>query len=182
MQNFGEWIKELFSMYIEYLKFWVIVEHYEEAVVLFFGKYNRTLKPGLHFKLILAEYSIAAHVKKDTMEVEAVSLTTLDGETIVIGLMIDFEITDVRLFLVETNDSLTNMRDIARGEMSDYLEDINWVDIKKKTTKNALKKLIAARYEGMGVKLNDLKFTDKCKTKIFKLFGDGKKQLNAIYS
>lgn len=179
-QSLGEWIKELLNTYVEYLKPWVAVNSYQESIILRFGKYHSTLGPGYWPKLPFFEYSMDVNVKPDTMEIEAVTLTTLDGKSIAIGLMIDFEIIDSKKFMVDNNDSYTNMVDIARGEISDCLEEKNWADIKKKTTKNALMKLIQERYNKLGVKLNDLKFTDKCETRIFKLFGDGKKQLNAI--
>jgi regulator of protease activity HflC (stomatin/prohibitin superfamily) len=172
MQNFGEWIKELFTTYIEYLKFWVAVNHYQEAVVLRAGRYHRTLGPGYHPKWPVYEYSFDVNVKSDTMEIEAVSITTLDGKSITIGIMIEYQIVDTMLFLVETNEAYTNMKEIARGEISDYLEDINWADIKKKVTKNAVTRLISKKYVEMGVELKDLKFTDKCENKVFKHFGN----------
>lgn len=167
-----EWIKEVLVMFADYLKCWVLVNHYEGAVILRKGVYYKTLTPGLYWKVPFIDYSLTCHVKTDTMEFEPIAITTLDNKTISIGMEIEYEVEDIKLYLVETNDAPSNMRDIARGEMSDYLEDINWVDIKKKTTKNALRKIISSRFETMGIKLRDLKFTNKSESRVYRLFSD----------
>lgn len=174
------WIKDIFVYFIDYLKFWVVVNHYEEAIVLRNGKYHRTLSAGLWPKWTIFEYYITIHIKPDTMEFEPITITTLDGETAAIGLEIEYEVVDSKKYMVETNDAPSNMRDVARGEMSELLEDLNWNDIRKKATKNALKRQLSAIYEGMGVKLNDLKFTNKAKTRAYRLFSDKGISGNAI--
>jgi len=165
-----EAIKEFLSMFFEYLKFWVVVNGYQESVILRHGRYLKTLPPGYYFKYPFLDYSIEVMVKTDTKEFDPIAITTLDGKTISIGLQIEYDIFDSKLYIIETNDAVSNMRDIARGEMSDFLEDINWGDIKKKTSKNALKKIISTRYEEMGVRLRDLKFTNKCESRVYRLF------------
>lgn len=180
--SLGEWIREIFTTFADYANPWVIVKHYQEAVILRCGKYNRTLPPGYWIKWPFLEYVYEVNVKCDTMSVEPVTITTIDGKSITIGLILDFEIIDSKKFMLENNDSYTNMKDLARGEMSDYLEDVNWENIKKKTTKNALMRLISKRFQDMGIKLNDLKFTDKVENRAFRLFGNGPSQSNAIYS
>jgi len=169
-----EWIKELLTLFWDYLKFWILVNHYEESVQLRCGKYYRTLTAGLYFKWPFIDYALDVYIKPDTMEIEPLSITTSDGKNISIGLMIEFQITDSRKFKVEVNDALSNMRDIARGEMSDHLEDFGWEDIKKKTTKNALKRKLQEHYVDMGVDVHDLKFTHKTENRVFRLLSDNK--------
>lgn len=170
-----EWIKEILVTFIDYLKFWVLVNSYEQVIILKNGKFNRILLPGLYLKWPLIEYSVIVLVKTDTKEYDTIAITTLDGKTISIGLEIEYDIFDCVKFALEINDAASNMKDIARGEMSDYLEDVNWIDIKKKTTKNALKKILSSRYEEMGVRLKDLKFTNKSESKVYRLFSDKEK-------
>lgn len=175
-----EWIREFLVMFLDYAKPWTVVNQYEEAVILRGGQYLKTLLPGYYLKWPLLDYYLMVHVKPDTFEFEPISITTLDGKTIIIGLVVEFEVFDSRLYITETNDTPSNMRDIARGEMSDFLEDISWGDIKKKTTKNALRKLLASKYEKMGVRVTDMKFTNKCEGRPYRLFSDKGNIVNAI--
>lgn len=170
-----ELLKQIFVGFWEYIKILYFVDHWEEAVILRTGKYHRSIGPGYHWKWFIFEKGLSANVKPDTMEIEAVQITTKDKKTISIGLMLDYEVDNIRKFLIEHNDSLTNIIDRSRGEMSDYLEDVEWEDIKKKTTKNALKRILIIYLEKMGVKLNDLKFTTKCEIRAYKFFTDKQK-------
>lgn len=175
-----EWIKELLTLFWDYLKFWVLVNHYEEAIVLRGGKYLKTLGPGLYLKWPFIDYSLEVYVMPDTMDVEPISITTGDGKTVTIGLMVEYKVMDTKKYKIETNDSPTNMKDLARGEMSDYLEDLNWEDIKKKTTKNALRRKLQEHYTEMGVEIIELKFTHKAESSVFRFFTDKQNNINAI--
>jgi hypothetical protein len=65
------------------------------------------------------------------------------------------------------------MHDLCRGILSNYLEDCNWEDIRKKPTINAIRKKIALECEDMGVEVMDVWFSDKCITRAIKLFSEG---------
>lgn len=175
LEGFGEWIKNTIDQWADYIKPWVAVNAYQEAIILRKGDYHRTLLPGYHLKWPLYELHMLVNVKADTLEVEPVAITTLDGKTVATGLVVHYKIDDSKKFMVDNNDSPSNMRDIARAEMSDLLEDINWPGTKKKTTKNALVKSLKPKYDDMGITILDLKFTHKCETMAFKLFTNPEK-------
>jgi len=168
----GDWIKELLTLFWDYLKCWVLVNHWEEAIILRKGQYLKTRKPGLYYKHPFIDYSLEVSVKPDTIDIEPLSITTLDGESISIGMMLEFQIVDSKAFKIDTNDAISNMKDLARGELSDHLEELAWADIKKKTTKTSLKKKIQEHFTYMGVEIKELKFTHKAKSKVLRLFSD----------
>lgn len=173
--SLGDWVKDKLNEVYEYCRIWYQVDQSEEAVILFWGRYSRSLKPGIHLKLPLVEVGHSAHVKPDTMEIESLPITTVDGKTIMIGAGIEFDVTDIRKFLWENNDAPSNMRDIMRMELSDYLEDKEWTDIRKKTTKNAIQKNLQRRFDNLGVRILDFKFTTKLEVRAYKLFNEERK-------
>ncbi len=175
-----EWIKELLTLFWDYLKFWILVNSYEEAIVLRKGRYLKTLSAGLYLKWPFFDYALEVYIMPDTMDIDPISITTGDGKTITIGLMVEYIVVDTKKYKIETNDAYTNMKDLARGEMSDYLEDLHWEDIKKKTTKNALKRKLQEHYIEMGVEIRELKFTHKAESKVFRFFSDRANHINAI--
>lgn len=174
LSGLGDLVKEILTVLYQYGKFWVQVEQWEQAVILRLGKYHRTRGPGLRFKWPFLEKSETTNVKDDTMEIEPISITTLDGKTISIGSVIYFRVKNVQLYLTEHNDALSNMRDKSRGEMSDLIEDINWDAIRKKTTRTTLKNKLAESFKLMGVEVQEVKFTHKSQSPAFKIFTDSK--------
>lgn len=172
-ESLGEWIKNLVDHFADYIKPWVRVDEWQEAVIMRWGKYHRTLSKGPHPKWPIAEFHMLVDIKPNTLVVEPVAITTLDGKTIAAGLMIHFFISDSKAYQVDNNESESNMRDIAKAELSDLLEDLNWADTKKKTTKNALQRALIPKFKDMGVTILDLKFTHKCEIVGYKIFTDG---------
>ena len=173
--EFGEWLKDLLNTYLEYIKPWAYINHYERGVLLTIGRWPIVLKPGIYPKLPLLQYCYTAHIKEETIESKPLTITTLDGETITISGVVTYEIFDVKKYLVENNDAYSNMKDTMRAEMSNHLEDINWENIKKKTTKNGVKRAIANKFLDYGVTVKDFNFSEKCKIQAYKLFTDSDK-------
>lgn len=172
---FGEFVKEVLVTFYGHLKFWHQVDHWENAVILRWGKYHKTLNPGRYWKWPIRDYGISTNVKPDTIEIDSISITTLDKKNISIGIVIGYQVKNIKLFLVEHNDSLSNFADFCKGELSDVIEDLNWDDIRKKTTRTNLKNKLKPHAEALGLEINEVKFTDKCEVKAFKIFSAANK-------
>ena len=169
----GEWLQQIITEFFNYVKPWVLIEQFEQGVLLRYGKYRKCLSPGLYLKWPIIEYCHSAITTMDTIEVGEVNITTLDGQTISIGCYVEYSIADVKKYLMDVNDAKSNMKDICRGVLSNYLEDVSWEEIKKKTTINAIRRRLSAKYVDMGVEVKDIMFTDKCKSKVLKVFSGG---------
>lgn len=165
-------IKDIIVALWEYLKFVQYNFHWEEAIIMRAGKYHRSKGPGIHLKWPIYEYCHSANVKQDTMEIEPVAITTEDNLSVEVGLVIVYYVSDIRLFLTENNDSLSNAMDISRGEVSELLEDKKWEYIKKKATNTALLKNIQEKFNSLGIKIDYLKFTTKVQIRGHRLFSD----------
>lgn len=172
MVGLGEWVTQVLSQCGDYLKPWVLINQFEEGILLRWGKYIRILKPGLHPKWPIADYHYSAIVTADTMKIDAVNITTSDNKTISVSAVVEFEIEDVYKYLILTNDPRSNMHDVCRGVISTLLEDLDWYSIKKKTTLNAVGRRMTSKCQEMGVKVNNVSFTDKSMSLVLKMFTD----------
>lgn len=150
----------------------IFILEYKEAVLFRAGKFRKIWLPGAHLRIPFVDTYITENVKTDTIKINEVNVTTLDGKTVTIGCEFELKITDIHQALVNTNDWRSNLHDIAQGILSDNLEDIDWDDIRKKTTKNAIAKKIEHRAFEMGITTSNFNFTDKAVTKAFKLFNN----------
>lgn len=178
MEGIFAWIQKLLEEGWDYIKIFPIINKYEEGVLLRLGRPLKNgksiLKPGPHIKFPIIDYVHTAYVTADTMEIRPVNITTLDGKTSTDGLVVEYEVEDIYKYLIETNDPKSNMHDICRGILSSILEDLNWEDIRKKTTINAITRRIKEKCKEMGVRVKEVYFSDKCLTKAIKIFSEDK--------
>ena len=142
----------------DYLSPIVFVREYEGGVMLRMGKFKKYLKPGINFKW---PYPFReAHktlIKSQTLSVE-VSVTTSDNKTITLEVIIEYEITDVKLWLLEANDAETNLTDLLKGFSTDVLVDESYEEINKKTIKTKIKNKLNEQIGYLGVKVNKVLF------------------------
>ena len=62
-----------------------VVSQFEGGVILRFGRYYRTVGPGLHWKIPLADNAITTSTATTTMALRPQTLTTMDDITIVVN-------------------------------------------------------------------------------------------------
>jgi len=152
----------------------IFIFEYKEGILLRAGRFKKILKPGWHFRIPFVDDYYVENVKTDTMRIKEVNITTLDSRTATVGCEFDLQITDIYKAMVDTNDWRSNLQDMCAGILSDHLEDLNWEDIRKKTTKNAIAKKIEKRAEELGITTSNFNLTDKVLSRAFKLFEENK--------
>lgn len=166
---FFSWLREVWNSF----KPIVFIYPYEEGVILRAGKYIKTLKNNnWYLRIPFLDDILIDNIALDTMAIKEVNITTLDSKTITIGGEFDLKIVDIKLSIVDTHDWRTNLLDISRGIISDYVEDNNWEELRKKTTKNAIEKRINKRALEMGIEISNFNFTDKTIGRIITLFNN----------
>jgi len=168
---------DLFIQVWHHLVPFAIVNQYEEGVRLRLGKlHNKTLQPGFHWKIPFVDVLLTTIVTNDTMDIKPINITTIDNKTITVGAVIEFSITDIVKYIVDTNEARSNTHDICRGLMADYLQDCTWDQCKDKKTIRTITRLLTKKCEQMGISLTGLTFTELSLSRAFRLFGD--KHLN----
>lgn len=160
-----EWLERIW----EYIKFFHILNQYEGGVILRLGKFNRVMKESWNWKLFMFEECHTCITKPDTMHIEGINITTIDGKPVSVGAIIEFDIQDVKLFLLEYNETLSNAHDITRSVVADYLSDCTWEEVKKKSTWTGIKNKLKSEYERMGMKLYFINYGDCTITKVITL-------------
>lgn len=162
-----EWLGEKWR---DYLAPVFIVRTYESGILLRLGKYNKDLKEGVNFKIPFIDEIHTVIRTVDTFHVNPVDITTLDGKQVSVEPIVKFEIIDPKKFILDVNDGSSNLHDITRGIMADYLTDCEWDEIKKKTTLTAIKNSLKAECDEIGVKVYKIYFGRIVTTKIYTVF------------
>lgn len=162
-----QWIAEIWS---QHLSPFVVLSDYEEGVILRMGKYQKNLVKGVNFKMPLMDYTMTVVVTKDTYHVANVNVTTIDGKTISVGSIVEFNIVDVKKYFLDVNEAQSNAHDITRGIIADYLSDCEWEEVKKKTTLTQIKNRLKPQMEAMGMNVTQVMFGDIAQSRVFTIF------------
>lgn len=80
------------------------------GIVESFGKYNRTLNPGLHFILpIIYQLSRKVSLKQVPLEIEPQNVITKDNVKVTIDEAIKYRVTDIESFVYKNENSVKSM-------------------------------------------------------------------------
>jgi len=158
----------------EWLIPWVIIDQYEQGVVLRFGKFVRVVNPGLRFLWPLGiEACKYETVVRQTTYLDPQSLTTKDGKSVTVAGIIIWTITDIRKFLLDIEDGEDDMSNMVYGIISDCVEDTKWEEIKKTIFNcRVFGKAQKECNDYCGVNIIAIKWSDKATARNLRLWND----------
>lgn len=147
IENFGEALLPFF-----------VIDMWEEGIVLRAGKFLKTVKPGIYFKLPFLDTVWKHNIITQSIDLPPQSVTTADGFNVVAKGIIRFTISDIKLFLTTITQPTDVLVDTTGGMIRAIIEDTKWeniVDIDKKLT------LQVGRFvKRWGIKVEKVTLTD----------------------
>lgn len=144
----------------------VFINEYQRAVLLRAGSYIKSFNKGWYFKIPFIDTILIDICTIDTMVTKSVHITTIDDKTITAVPVVEYEIVDIKKFMIDTNDARTNMHDIVRAAISDYLTDCTWEECKLKRTINHITRKVKEQCEPMGICVSRVMLTDMCVSRV----------------
>lgn len=132
MDPFG--INKLIDIILEFFWWFIpftIVNHFEEGVVLRFGKFSRVLKAGFHWIWPFGiEEVLTENVKPDGSYTATQAITLKDGTSLAVTVIMVWEIKDVKQLILEIEDKDTVLT-WAMGSIEDFLHKVTWEELLK---------------------------------------------------
>jgi len=153
----------------------VIVEQWNEAVLLRFGKYKSTLRAGIYFKIPFLDSVIECPVITQSVNLPAQTLTTLDEQGIVLKAIIRYKVFDVKKFLLSVMHANDVLIDTTQGMIRDIVEVTNWpdlVDVNQTITNEVLEFV-----EQWGIEIEAITITDLGIVKTYRILGEDNKPI-----
>jgi regulator of protease activity HflC (stomatin/prohibitin superfamily) len=147
----------------------VIVSDYEGGVILRLGRYNREIKPGLHWKIPLAENAIVTSTVITTMALRPQTLTTRDDLTVVLSAIVKYHICDVRSYLLDIWDSADVINDLTLGTIRQIVASVDYQDLRGDLIEEEVLKTIRDEASRYGVDIHKVTFSDLGKVRSFRL-------------
>lgn len=142
------------------LRPWVVIDDFEGAVVLRFGRFHRELTPGLHWKLPLADTTVTTSTVITTMALRPQTLTTSDDLTVVISAIVKYRITDVRAYLLDIWDSADVLNDLTLGAIKEIVATSPYSELQKHSIEDQVLSVIKSEAEEYGVHIYKVTFSD----------------------
>lgn len=162
----GTFFEKLWSL-ISSLRPLIIMYQYQSGVRMRFGKYTKTLEPGVHWRLPWVHGIIACNCKERIVDIPSQVINGTAIET-----TIRYEITDPAKALLEVDDYETSISNFTMGLIGERL----LLDTEYEPTPSELRKEILEdlrlEAEGWGINVIDLKFATFAKARVFRLLGD----------
>jgi membrane protease subunit HflK len=165
---------DLIVQFLEFFRFCTIVDCYERGVRLRFGKFHSVMEPGFHW---LAPFYIDNPITESTVtqlyQCATQSLVTFDGKVVAAGIVITYNIRDIRKALLEVHAVKDAVYDACHATVAEMLAKTLWDEVR---SAEFLGKLTAAcrklgfRY---GIEIEQVRFSELAPVRTLRLV-DGK--------
>jgi regulator of protease activity HflC (stomatin/prohibitin superfamily) len=148
----------------------VIVEQWNGAVQLRYGKFIKVLSPGIHFKIPFFDSIIECPVITQSVNLPSQTLTTLDEQSIVLKSIIRYRVSNIQTYLLGVMHANDVLIDTTQGMIRDVVELTTWDDLVdvNETITNKVKEYVVR----WGIEVEAVTITDLGIVKSFRIFGD----------
>lgn len=121
---------DIFLSVIGLFKFWVVMDPFEQGVLLRLGKFKRVIDNGFHWVIPFdIDRIVTEHVVPSTHSLGYESILSKDGKQVTFHAIVTFRIKDIQKALLEVADVDHAVRDACAGEIGRVLRESTWDEI-----------------------------------------------------
>jgi len=157
-------VKEFYYMLVPFC----IVEEYNHAIVLRFGKFRRELEPGFHWKIPIGDNVLETRKTTTTWNVRPQTLTTKDGHNVVISAVIKYQVMDPKVFLLSVENAVDAIGDLTQGKLKELIVNRTWEECKR-IKDSEIKRKVESEAKDWGIKIHLVTITDLAITRSIRL-------------
>lgn len=158
---------DLILNFTELFKLWTILQPFEKGVVVTLGKRVREIGPGFNFLWPLGIDEVhTINVVPTTENLSLQTLTTKNGETVVIGITVTWEVSNVRKILLEVEDHAGVVLDTCYGQLGAVVRESSWEELVDPTFSDRACTAMRYRAGRSGIHIKGVNVTDlaRCRT------------------
>lgn len=157
--------------FIGLFRFVIVIDEFERGVVLRFGKYNKTLEPGLHWLIPFnIDNVLVDNVVPRTVNLGAQGLTTRDGKTVTLSAVITAQIRDVRKAMLEVENVDSALIDSCYAAIGDLVVAHDWESIKTPEFSELVTKACRKQAWRYGIEVLRVQLADLTPSRALRLF------------
>lgn len=155
------WFREGWSR----LKPFFVVDAFETAGVLRFGKYHRTAPPGLHWKIPFVDDPIELTTCRTTVRLPPQYLTTKDDVAVAVAAIIAYEIVDVKPYITGIFDQHDVLCDVTMGAIRKTVAEANYKDLVENPPEEKVATAVRRKANRFGFSIDSVTFTSFTKAR-----------------
>lgn len=163
-------IRELLDYILNVFKFWIIVQPWERAIRTRFGKGQKLLKGGIHFRIPFMDTFYIQCVRLRVVNLPMQNLTSKDLKTVTVNGSAGYEIDNIEILYNTMYEPESTISNIIMGTIADYVYAHNILDITPLDIENeVIKKLNLKKY---GLNVSYFKMVNFAVVRTFRLIQD----------
>ncbi len=157
---------------IAYFQFLFVIDQYDMGVVLRFGKYHRTVGPGLHWIIPWGvEEQMYDTVVRTTSYLDTQTVTSSDGKSVNITGILVYKIGNIKRWLLEVDDAEEALHDMTYGIISELAETKTWAQVMKPAFMAEVTEMVQEEAISWGARVVAVKLADRVQSRSLRLMG-----------
>lgn len=163
-------IKDFFEYIFKVINIFVIIQPWEQGLIVRRGKHVRKVGKGMYFKIPYLDSVYVQEIRLRIAQLCIQTLTTKDGQTLTLNSAVGYQILDIEKLYQTLYQPDGTIANIAMAAAAGYIFQNNLSDILPHTIEHeVLKKLNEKNY---GLKFEYFKITNFAAVKTFRLIQD----------
>lgn len=158
--------------FLDKLTPFVILKQYEEGVFMRLGIYRKSVGPGLHWKIPIADEIDAYPVVTTTIPLHAQSIVTRDEVEIVVKAQTKYKISDIKKYALDTYDATNALSDISAGVIYEITSSLTYKECINCDLNALITKQVQKQAKFWGFEVIQVKITDFSKMRSIRLFNE----------
>lgn len=161
---------DVIVQFIEDIVPFFVILQYNEAVLFRFGKAKKVLKPGFHWKIPFFDKIDERTVITTTLSIPEQSLTTKEGESIVVKAVVKYSINDIWKNVLEIYDPVDAIADTTQATIKEEVTKRSWSECADNEMDNDITKKVRLKVKHWGVNIEKVTLTDNGRIKSLRIF------------
>jgi len=106
-----------------------IIQQDQQGLYLRLGRYNRTVEPGLVFKIPLVDHIIRVNIRERQGYIQHVDAMTQDSVIMRVSLQYTYEITDAKKYRLDIESTDSIIKEFVQGKLRDIVNTTPMADV-----------------------------------------------------
>ena len=161
---------DIVFQFLDLFKFWVILNPFEQGVVVRLGKYNRVVAEGFHWTYPFnIDNVLIDNVVPRTVNLGEQGLTTADSKTITVSAVVTAKISDIRKALLEVENVDEALMDSCYATIGDLICAHDWDTIRTPEFTETVTKACRKQAWRYGLEVLRVQFADRIPCRAIRL-------------
>ncbi len=158
---------EFIRRFAEIFIWWTIIQPWEGAIRVRFGRWVQTLVPGIHFRVPYVDSVFRQTMRLRFCMMGVQTLSTTDGKTITLAASVGYCIADIWKLYNTLHHAEETIRQLAMGEIARFIQTRKVVECNPEAIETAISKTL--NFDDYGIAFDSIRLIDFAIVKTFRL-------------